>query len=426
MVEAVGDSGSDTPVVTCLGGSWYGLLRGGPLTVPDAIAEMLSRVPDPLAMLESLFRVAPVALQVFDASGRCVVANAALVSLFGARPPDGYNIFRDQQAEVQGVTALIRRAFAGEQITLPAAWYDPRANGHADVPHGRRAAVELTLFPLANAHGDVPYVGLSYKDVTAEMELREARRAQAEVQRLELENRQMAEAARARSAVLAQVSHELRTPLNAIIGFTELLQDGVVAPDSAHHHELLAHIAAGGRQLLGLIEDVLEVALIESGKVTLRVERVALRGLIDEVCATVRQARQLAASGVAVDVQCTLETVMLDRSRLKQVLYNFLVFALSRTPAGERVVARAWPLDAHTFRIEVEHGGESLSAADTARLFDDFADRPWGKAHVAGEQGLGLALSRRLVEVQRGTVGVLLGPSTRTIYAELPRALDDA
>jgi signal transduction histidine kinase len=396
------------------------------LTQPDAIAEMLSRVPEPLAMLESLFRVAPVALQVFDARGHCVVANAALVSLFGAAPPQDYNIFCDAQAEAQGVTALIRRAFAGEQITLPPTWYDPQANGHAEVPQGRRAAVELTLFPLADALGRVPYVGLSYKDVTAEMELREARRAQAEVQRLELENRRMAEAARARSAVLAQVSHELRTPLNAILGFTELLQDGVVAPPSPHYPELLAHIAASGRQLLALIEDVLELALVESGKLSLRIERVALPVLIDEVCSALRQARRLADGGITVDVCCHLDSVVLDRSRLKQVLFNFLSFALARSPAGERVTVRARPVDGCSFRLEVEHAGPALSPEEGARLFDDFAERPWGQARAPGEHGLGLSLSRRLVEVQRGTAGFVHGAQGGTLYAELPRTLDDA
>jgi PAS domain S-box-containing protein len=769
----------------------------------------LSAVPNPELLLGSLFAFAPVALQVFDASGHFVVANDALEELFGSTPPPDYNIFLDNVAESHGVTGLIRQAFAGEVITLPPAWYDPRDVTHAKVLRGKRVAVELTLFPLFDAAGAVPYVGFSYKDVTAEMKLREAKealersessmrallrsigdgvlatdtagrvirmnpvastllclsedealgrpieevfriaaddtrepranpvrtalttgaagaiaphtvlithdgqeraiadsaspirdgdgaiqgavlvfrdvtaerkserereslhrsraaalsrlsmviermpiaslvldgafrvshanleaqrllagshgqlvgmapswafgelpeaglaeavlahfqsgdihhrraasealdgapfcadwytallrdehgavsgaicmgvdrtareRAEAELRwsderyrslveatsalvwtcdpqgrlreptdafrsytgqsaedmrtqgweakvhpvdrprlqaafrgadepraafeldgrlfhaasnsyryvvfrgvplrdeagttrawmgtitdiderrknhdelvRLEVLSRELQEASRLKSEFLANMSHELRTPLNAILGFTELIQDGLVQPGTRDFHDFLGHVASSGRHLLGIINDVLDLAKVEAGKLSFKPESISLRAIVEDVVAVLRNNGRSGDVALEVAIDPAMDRVTLDPARLRQVLFNYLSNALKFAPAGSSVTVRAFHLPGERFRLEVTDLGPGLSVDDQTRLFIEFSQIASCRAASEPGTGLGLALTRKLVEAQDGVVGVesSLGQGS-TFFAELP------
>jgi PAS domain S-box-containing protein len=130
----------------------------------------LEGIDDPRALLEGLFEHAPVAFQIFRADGHSLMVNKAFRALFGSEPPPDYNIFKDEIAAQQGMVDLIRRAFAGETVSVPAFWYDARELEHVEVTEGRRVAIELTLFPLLDAHGNVRQVASCAKDVTPEME----------------------------------------------------------------------------------------------------------------------------------------------------------------------------------------------------------------------------------------------------------------
>jgi len=786
-----------------------GRAEGGLLIQRDHIAAKLSALPNPELLLGSLFAHAPVALQVFDASGHFVVANDALEELFGSTPPPDYNIFLDNLAEEQGVAGLIRRAFAGEVVTLPAAWYDPRDVTHTKVLRGKRVAVQLTLFPLFDAAGSVPYVGFSYKDVTAEMNLREAKealerseasmgallrsigdgvlatdtegrvtrmnpvastllalsedqalgrpieevfriaaddtreprpdpvraalatgvagglaphtlltahdgqeraiadsaspirdaegviqgavlvfrdvtaerkaerereslhrsraaalsrlsmviermpiaslvldagfrvshanleaqrllagshgqllglapvwafgelpevdlahavlsrfqngdvhhrraeaqtldgarfcadwftallrdehgsvsgaicmgvdrtareRAEAELRwseeryrslveatsavvwscdpkgrlsepmdawtaytgqsaddarslgweamvhpvdrprfqaafrgagdvrvsfevdtrlfhapsngyryvvfrgaplrddtgamrawigtiadvderrknhdelvRLEVLSRELQEASRLKSEFLANMSHELRTPLNAILGFTELIQDGLVQPGTRDFHDFLGHVASSGRHLLGIINDVLDLAKVEAGKLSFKPEPVSLRAIVAEVVAVLHNNGRSGDVELEVAIDPAMDRVNLDPARLRQVLFNYLSNALKFAPAGSSVTVRAFHLPGDRFRLEVTDLGPGLSVDDQTRLFVEFSQISSGRAVSEPGTGLGLALTRKLVEAQDGIVGVesSLGHGS-TFYAELP------
>src|SRR5204863_112267 len=115
----------------------------------------------------------PNALQVYEASGRCLVVNPAFVALFGSAPPPEYNVLQDDIAERNGVLDLIHRAFAGETVTVGPMWYDLRELRQVPVREGRRVAVSSTFFPLFDREGRVGHVGIVFKDLTPEMEARE-------------------------------------------------------------------------------------------------------------------------------------------------------------------------------------------------------------------------------------------------------------
>ena len=244
---------------------------------------------------------------------------------------------------------------------------------------------------------------------------------------LETENRRIQEANRLKSEFLANMSHELRTPLNAIIGFAELLHDGQVQPETPQFKEFLGDILASGRHLLQLINDVLDLAKVEAGRVEFHPEAVELRKLVGEVVAILRTIAASKRIRVAIDISPELPMVHVDASRLKQVLYNYLSNALKFTGEEGRVAVRARPEGASFFRVEVEDTGIGISDADAGKLFSEFQQLDAGAAKKHEGTGLGLALTKRLAEAQGGAVGVTSAPGKgSTFFVMLPRSATQA
>ena len=179
---APAERGSSRAPAGC-GGRRVGVPSGGVDQLRD-IGGRLAGVPDPVALLTGLFAHAPVGFQIFDATGHSLLVNQAFRDLFGSEPPPEYNILRDDLAARRGFLELIHRAFAGETVSVPAVWYDPRELEQVRVQEGRRVAVEATIFPLRDEAGRVSHVAIAFKDVTAEMERRETERRLVEESRI--------------------------------------------------------------------------------------------------------------------------------------------------------------------------------------------------------------------------------------------------
>ncbi|MET0385672.1 MAG: response regulator [Polyangiales bacterium] len=238
---------------------------------------------------------------------------------------------------------------------------------------------------------------------------------------LEAQNARVQESSRLKNEFLANMSHELRTPLNSIIGFADILYDGEVPPESPRHHELLGDILRSGRHLLQLINDVLDLAKVEAGKLDFRPEHVDLNGLFAEVASVLRSI----ASGKQIEIQVFVDPgvseVVLDPSRLKQVLYNYVSNALKFTEPGGKVMMRARPEGAKLFRLEVEDTGIGIEPRDIPRLFVEFQQLDAGTAKKHAGTGLGLALTKRIIEAQSGSVGVTSTPGRGSVFfATLP------
>lgn len=240
--------------------------------------------------------------------------------------------------------------------------------------------------------------------------------------RLEHKAVELAAASRYKSLFLANMSHELRTPLNAIIGFAELMYDGVVPPGSPQQKEFLGDVLTSGRHLLQLINDVLDLSKVEAGKLEFRPEPVDLDRIIGEVLAILRTTAAERRLVVDFEVDPAIGEVVLDPARLKQVLYNYVSNALKFTNEGGQVHIRAVAAGGDRFRLEVKDTGIGISAEDQDRLFGEFQQIGGTEAQRIAGTGLGLALTKRLVETQGGSVGVHseLGVGS-TFFAELPR-----
>jgi signal transduction histidine kinase len=230
------------------------------------------------------------------------------------------------------------------------------------------------------------------------------------------------EANRQKSEFLANMSHELRTPLNAIIGFSELIYESKAGPISANQKEYLADVLVSSRHLLQLINDVLDLAKVESGKIEFRPEPADLARIAGEVRDTVRTIAAQKQIRMNVFVDPSLEDVFADQSRLKQVLYNYVSNAIKFSHVGGVVSVRLLPEGATEFRIEVEDSGIGIDPEHVNLLFAEFQQLDPGMSKKYSGTGLGLALTKRIVEAQKGRVGVRSTPGEGSVFfAVLPR-----
>jgi PAS domain S-box-containing protein len=295
----------------------------------------------------------------------------------------------------------------------------------AELAHGKKVAafdtvrqakdgslvdVSISISPIRDAAGRIVGGAKIARDVTQQ------RRAEAALRESEARRHTAEEANRLKSQFLANMSHELRTPLNAIIGFADLLHTGAVPFESPKHREFLGHISSSGRHLLQLINDVLDLSKVESGKFEFFPEAVDLPQLVKDVCNVLQPSVQRKRMRVEVDIDPRLGSLMLDAARLKQVLFNYLSNAIKFTPEGGCVSVRARPDGERHFICEVEDTGIGISTQDLSRLFVDFQQLDAGYNRQHQGTGLGLALTRRLVEAQGGSVGVHSTPGVGSVF----------
>lgn len=271
--------------------------------------------------------------------------------------------------------------------------------------------------PIRDASGAIHGVVLVFRDMTAERIADDERMRALE---LAAENRRVQEANRLKSEFLASMSHELRTPLNAIIGFSELLYDGVAGELTVMQLEYVRDVVTSGRHLLTLVNDVLDLAKVEAGKLALYAEPLHISNIAHEVVTALGVMASAKQIEVTIDVDPLVDEVSLDRVRLRQVLYNYLSNALKFTNEGGCVAVRVRPEDATAIRIAVEDTGIGIAEAELSRLFVPFEQVPGRKA--AQGTGLGLALTRRLAEAMGGSAGAtsVLGRGS-TFHVVLPR-----
>ncbi|MFQ5883024.1 MAG: ATP-binding protein [Candidatus Methylomirabilales bacterium] len=252
------------------------------------------------------------------------------------------------------------------------------------------------------------------------------RELQAANVRLQEAMRRAEEGDRAKSEFLANMSHELRTPLNSIIGFSELLQDGIPGPINEKQEHYLDNIHGSGQHLLNLINDILDLSKVEADKIELQLETFRISEGITAALAGIRHQAEAKGLQLELHVANGLSTLVADPVRFKQILYNLLSNAVKFTPAGGTITLSArvqrptsevqspgkpdvgpWTLDARTFvEIAVQDTGIGIKPEDMPKLFQPFTQLDASLARRHQGTGLGLVLTKRLVELHGGTIRV--------------------
>jgi signal transduction histidine kinase/DNA-binding response OmpR family regulator len=253
--------------------------------------------------------------------------------------------------------------------------------------------------------------------------IRVASERKIELQNRELEqrNREVERANELKSEFLASMSHELRTPLNAILGFSELMLGESAGPLSEKQKRWLTHIRVGGKHLLQLINDILDLAKIEAGRVELHAEPFPVASALPEVISNLRHLAMEKRIVLEDDISPEL-SVAADRVRFKQILYNLLNNAIKFTPEGG-VVRVLGAADGAMARFTVSDTGIGIRSQDLELIFDEFRQVGESSRGVREGTGLGLAITKRLVEQHGGTITVAseLGVGTQFTFT-LPLA----
>lgn len=238
--------------------------------------------------------------------------------------------------------------------------------------------------------------------LTLDAQRRALARQNAELEIARAEARQESEF---KSRFLASVSHELRTPLQGIIGFSELMIKGAGGELAPRHQEFVGQVLSSGRHLLSLVDDLLDLARIESGHIDLRLRTVDLCEVAAEVIATMRPVAEDAGILIVSELPPPPLELTADPVRIKQVLYNLVSNAVKFTPNGGTAWVRAIPGEQDVV-VEVEDTGSGIPPELAGRLFQDFARAADALGPRQFGTGLGLAVTRRLVEAHGGTIAV--------------------
>jgi signal transduction histidine kinase len=238
-------------------------------------------------------------------------------------------------------------------------------------------------------------------------------------------SRQLEVVSRHKSEFLANMSHELRTPLNAVIGFSEVLREKLFGPLNEKQHEYIVDINTAGTHLLSLINDILDLAKVEAGKMELQVSEFSLPETLRSSLVIVRE--RLARHGIRSELSIGPGVGMIaaDERRVLQVLFNLLTNAAKFTPDGGRIDVRAELSDGE-IQVSVRDSGVGIAPQDLDRIFEEFSQAGAIARDIEGT-GLGLPLARRMVELHGGrlTVESVVGMgSTFTFALPLPVRAD--
>ncbi|HEU4404647.1 MAG TPA: ATP-binding protein, partial [Polyangiaceae bacterium] len=229
-------------------------------------------------------------------------------------------------------------------------------------------------------------------------------------------NEALQRASRAKSDFLSTMSHELRTPLNAVLGFADVLLDGAYGALDGPQRAAVADIRDAGRQLLSLVNDILDLAKIEAGRLDVSIGRVEAADALADAFGLLeasarRKGLRFEKEAPAAPLACAA-----DRDRLRQVLVNLASNAIKFTPPGGSVVLRASAAPGRV-RFEASDTGVGISPEDQARLFQPFVQAESGRAQRDVGTGLGLSICKRLVEMMGGEIGLTSEPGRGSTFA---------
>jgi PAS domain S-box-containing protein len=364
--------------------------------------------------LESRFRklveAAPDAILEVNEQGRIMLLNEAAERMFGYERGEmlGLNVENLVPAAMRGGHAQHRASYASHPNTRPMGTGLELQGQRKD---GSLFPVEISLSP--NWIEGSLHVIASVRDITERRavearirSLREQYTAEltAKNEQLEARSHEAEQANRLKTEFLASMSHELRTPLHTIIGFSELLTEQLEGPLNEKQHRFVGHISQDARHLLELINQILDISKIESGRVELKREAFDFDHCVGEVMAGIRH--HAAAKNITLESQNKFhEALFADRLRIKEILYNLLSNAVKFTPENGRVWLESGR-DDNFLRVSVCDTGIGIPQQERHSIFEKFYQVGDSSTGIREGTGLGLPITKHLVELHGGTISV--------------------
>ena len=379
--------------------------EGEPVRLVGAFQDVSERRSLELKLMASLVEVhdlydnAPCGYHSLDAAGMFIHINATALAWLGCRREDLIGKRHITEFFTLEGQEQFRRSFKTLMTTGRVEGFEFDLVPAAGI--SRRVSVTATA--VEDADGTFLMARTVMLDITT---LKEAEEARSRLTALEAMNAQLQEAGRLKDQFVANVSHELRTPLNAVIGYAHLLQSGTIKPDSPKFVPYLAQIGASGKHLLQLIESMLDFAKMQSGKMEFFPERTNVAHAINDVIDMLQDASERRRVVMTSFVNNDLVEAEVDPARLKQVLLSLLSNAIKFSNEYGGIQVRALIEGDSSFRVEIEDHGIGISDEDLPRLFNHFHQLSSGNTKTHEGTGLGLALVRRMIEAQGGSVGV--------------------
>ncbi len=380
------------------------------VTSPDG---GILRMNPPAARMFTLDRSAPAT----DDARRRVQANDAMFSTFVSqvwtadvlRWRGELNLMEPMHGEALPFEAIAGKAISREGVVT----------GLVTILHDRREAIEKTrLYEQVKRHSD--QLRLRVEEATTELVQQNLLLRQ---QAVALE-----QASAAKSQFLASMSHELRTPLNAIIGYTALILGGISGELNEKQAGQLTRVDDNARHLLAIIQDLLDIASIESGRMVVHAESFSVAALVEEVRRELEPVIARTRLTVVVEAERDLPLITSDRKKVKQILLNFLANALKFTPEGFVHVRASYEARSDLLSLAVADTGIGIPADEHAAVFEEFRQSERSLKGGYGGTGLGLAICKRFAERLSGHISLVSAPgvgSTFTLHLPPQAALTE-
>jgi signal transduction histidine kinase len=373
----------------------------------DRLNMILSNVGDPIL--------------VTDDQAKIILMNPQAERLFDPPASGGGRTERQQLQRVRGNDATFT-SFISDFAISPAT-YRREQLSLVEPERGAELPVEVVSGKIVNARGEPMAIVSVLHDLTKQVEnerLYEAlKKFSAELEdrvrsatsdleqqnlKLQWQSSELEKAYRLKSEFLANMSHELRTPINALIGYTALMLDRIYGDINPKQEEGLRRIQSSSQHLLALINDILDLAKIEAGRMPVHLETVSLRPTIEEVVAQIEPMVRAKALEFHREVADDLPPITTDRTKVKQILLNLLSNAVKFTHRGH--VALRVRLDGDHVVLAVEDTGIGIRADHLDLVFEEFRQSDQSRTREYGGTGLGLSITRKLVSLLGGSITV--------------------
>jgi PAS domain S-box-containing protein len=263
--------------------------------------------------------------------------------------------------------------------------------------NGELYHTETTIMPITDIQGNITHFVSTEKDIN---ELKKA-------EMMLIENQKLAYASKAKSEFLANMSHELRTPLNSILGFSELMIMNANMDKKQKHY--LENVLTSGKFLLNLINDILDLSKVESGKIELVIGKMNVPSVIDETSSLIKEKASRNNILMKKELDPALIYIEVDQQRFKQVMFNLLSNAVKFSKPDGGTITISAKKDGDMAKFSVSDTGIGIKDEDMGRLFSAFEQLDAGITQKYGGTGLGLAISKKLVQLHGGTITVESG-----------------